>query len=51
MALQDSKWEEWLGIDGVSESVLYVAGAGARPRATEMQDANILTSGKGAVAI
>ena len=51
MALRDSKWEEWLGIDGVSESVLYVAGAGTRPGATEMLDANILTSGKGTLVI
>jgi SagB-type dehydrogenase family enzyme len=51
MALKDSKWEEWLGIDGVRESVLYVAGAGTRPGTSEMLDANILTSGKGTVAI
>jgi len=31
MALADSKIERDLGIDGVSESVLYVAGVGARP--------------------
>jgi SagB-type dehydrogenase family enzyme len=51
MALRDSKWEEWLGIDGVTESILYVAGAGTRPSANEMRDANILTSGKGTAAI
>jgi hypothetical protein len=28
MALADTKWEKLLGIDGVSESVLYAAGAG-----------------------
>jgi len=31
MALADSKIERDLGIDGVTESVLYVAGVGARP--------------------
>jgi len=35
----------------VRESVLYVAGAGTRPGTSEMLDANILTSGKGTVAI
>jgi SagB-type dehydrogenase family enzyme len=46
MALEDTKWEEWLGIDGVSESILYVAGAGSRPSEGEMKDANILRVGK-----
>lgn len=31
MAFADSKIEKALGVDGISESVLYVAGAGARP--------------------
>jgi SagB-type dehydrogenase family enzyme len=46
MALADTKWEEWLGIDGVNESILYVAGAGPLPSASDMKSANILTSGK-----
>jgi len=45
IAQTDTKWEEWLGIDGVKESVIYVAGAGTRP--TDMRDANILMIGKG----
>ena len=45
MAQTDTKWEEWLGIDGVRESIIYVAGAGTRP--TDVRDANILTIGKG----
>ena len=32
MSLADSKIEQDLGIDGVNESVIYVAGVGARPR-------------------
>ena len=32
MALADSRIEKDLGIDGVSESVLYVAGVGTRPQ-------------------
>ena len=32
MALADSRIERDLGIDGVSESVLYAAGVGTRPR-------------------
>ena len=31
MAFADSKIENALGIDGISESVIYVAGAGWRP--------------------
>jgi len=50
MAQTDTKWEEWLGIDGVRESILYVAGAGTRPGELEMRDANILTIGKGTTA-
>jgi SagB-type dehydrogenase family enzyme len=34
MALADSVIEEDLGIDGISESVLYAAGVGRRPRGT-----------------
>ncbi|MGB7848207.1 MAG: SagB family peptide dehydrogenase [Candidatus Acidiferrum sp.] len=45
IAQTDSKWEEWLGVDGVKESIIYVAGAGTRP--TDMRDANILMIGKG----
>jgi hypothetical protein len=32
MAFADSKIEKVLGLDGVSESVLYVAGAGMPPK-------------------
>jgi SagB-type dehydrogenase family enzyme len=42
MAQTDTKWEKWLGIDGVKESIVYVAGAGTRP-SEGMKDANILT--------
>jgi SagB-type dehydrogenase family enzyme len=48
MAQTDTKWEKWLGIDGVNESILYVAGAGTRPGPKEMKDATILTIAKGA---
>lgn len=34
MGLDDAAIEEDLGLDGVSETVLYVAGAGTRPRGT-----------------
>jgi SagB-type dehydrogenase family enzyme len=44
MAMADTKWEEWLGIDGVNESVLYVAGAGTRP--SDMSEAHIGMLGK-----
>jgi SagB-type dehydrogenase family enzyme len=44
MAFADSKVEKALGIDGISESALYVAGAGMRPeRGGKM--ANILGGG------
>jgi SagB-type dehydrogenase family enzyme len=33
IAYADTQWEKWLGLDGVSESVLYIAGAGTRPKA------------------
>jgi SagB-type dehydrogenase family enzyme len=46
MALTDTQWEKWLGIDGVSESILYIAGAGTRPEAARMRDATLLTIGK-----
>jgi SagB-type dehydrogenase family enzyme len=46
MALADTMWEEWLGIDGVSESILYVAGAGSKPGENETKDANILGAGR-----
>ena len=45
IAQTDTRWEEWLGIDGVRESIIYVAGAGTMP--TDMRDANILAIGKG----
>lgn len=35
MALADTPIERTLGIDGVSEAVLYAAGVGARPRSVE----------------
>jgi SagB-type dehydrogenase family enzyme len=31
IALADTKWESLLGIDGITESVIYAAGAGMRP--------------------
>jgi SagB-type dehydrogenase family enzyme len=46
IAQTDTRWEKWLGIDGVRESIIYVAGAGTIP--ADMRDANILTIGKGA---
>lgn len=45
MAQTDTKWEEWLRIDGVDESILYVAGAGTRPADT--RGAHIGMIGKG----
>jgi SagB-type dehydrogenase family enzyme len=41
LAFADSKIEKALGIDGISESVLYVAGAGMRPENTDQ--ANLLS--------
>jgi SagB-type dehydrogenase family enzyme len=35
MALADSKIEYDLGIDGVTESIIYAAGVGTRPKETE----------------
>jgi SagB-type dehydrogenase family enzyme len=46
MALADTKWEQRLEIDGVRESIVYVAGAGTRPKTRNMKDATILTVGK-----
>jgi SagB-type dehydrogenase family enzyme len=46
MALADTKWEKLLGIDGVSESILYAAGAGM-PAGVEMKDAHLGRFGKG----
>ena len=46
MALTDTTWEKWLGIDGVRESIVYVAGAGTRPSKGDLKDANILKAGK-----
>lgn len=40
MALADSRIEEDLGIDGVTESVLYAAGVGTRPRIPSGVDFN-----------
>jgi SagB-type dehydrogenase family enzyme len=42
IAQTDTKWEEWLGIDGIKESIIYIAGAGTLP-AQGTKDANILT--------
>jgi SagB-type dehydrogenase family enzyme len=44
IAQTDTKWEKWLGIDGVRESVLYVAGAGSRPK--DMREAHLGTIGE-----
>ena len=44
IAMKDSQWEEWLRIDGVEESVVYVVGAGARPEDTS--GAHLETLGK-----
>ena len=45
IAQSDTQWEKWLGIDGVTESIIYVAGAGTRPR--DMTEAHIGMLGKG----
>ena len=45
MAFADSKIEKTLGIDGISESALYVTGAGMRPEDGAIQ-ANILSGSK-----
>jgi SagB-type dehydrogenase family enzyme len=43
MAQADTVWEKWLGVDGVNESVLYVAGAGTRPgKGDDSRQANLL---------
>jgi SagB-type dehydrogenase family enzyme len=42
MALADTMWEEWLGIDGVRESIIYLVGAGTRPK-EGTSASNILT--------
>lgn len=44
IAMKDTKWEEWLGIDGVNESVVYLLGAGPRPE--EMKDAHLAMLGE-----
>jgi SagB-type dehydrogenase family enzyme len=41
IAFADSKIEKLLQLDGISESVLYVAGAGARPERS--RHANLLS--------
>ena len=48
IAQTDTRWEKWLGIDGVKESIIYVAGAGTMP--ADMRDANILRIGKDAAS-
>ncbi|HXY00577.1 MAG TPA: SagB family peptide dehydrogenase [Candidatus Limnocylindrales bacterium] len=45
MAVTDTQWEKWLGIDGVKESILYVVGAGTRP--TDTREAHLGTLAKG----
>jgi len=50
IAQTDTKWEKWLGINGVRESTIYVAGAGTRPGPEDTRDANLLTIGKSATA-
>jgi SagB-type dehydrogenase family enzyme len=44
IAQSDTQWEKWLGIDGVTESIIYVAGAGMRPK--DMTEAHIGMLGK-----
>jgi SagB-type dehydrogenase family enzyme len=44
IAQSDTQWETWLGIDGVTESIIYVAGAGTRPK--DMTEAHIGMLGK-----
>jgi SagB-type dehydrogenase family enzyme len=44
IAQSDTQWEKWLGIDGVSESIIYVAGAGTCPK--DMTEAHIGMLGK-----
>jgi SagB-type dehydrogenase family enzyme len=44
MAFADSKIERALGTDGISESVIYVAGAGVRPEDTK--GGHVLSSGR-----
>jgi len=39
IAYMDKQWEKWLGIDGINESLLYIAGAGTRP--ANLKDAHI----------
>jgi hypothetical protein len=41
MAFADSKIERALGVDGIAESVSYVAGAGLRPE--NEKDAHLLS--------
>jgi len=41
IAMKDTKWEDWLGIDGVKESVVYLLGAGRRPGPGEMRAAHL----------
>jgi SagB-type dehydrogenase family enzyme len=45
IALADTKWESLLGIDGITESVIYAAGAGMKPH--DDADAHIGKIGKG----
>jgi SagB-type dehydrogenase family enzyme len=44
IAQTDTQWEKWLGIDGVNESIIYVAGAGSRPQ--DVREAHLGILGK-----
>jgi SagB-type dehydrogenase family enzyme len=43
IAYSDSQWEKWLRINGVTESILYIAGAGTQPNEAQVHSANLLT--------
>lgn len=45
MAFRDREIEEMIGVDGVSESAMYVVGVGTRPRRTVGNPGKILTTG------
>jgi len=52
IAYTDTQWEKWLGIDGVSESLLYIAGAGTRPTNLKYAHMRMLsTSGRPSEAV
>jgi SagB-type dehydrogenase family enzyme len=44
IAYTDTQWEKWLGLDGVTESVLYIAGAGTRPKNLQQAHLGIIAS-------